>query len=59
LKSSYILCTDSGDPVDEIISGKWGKLDGPYKLIESGHYPMVTKPEELVKDMIALALTSK
>ena len=57
LKSAYILCTDSGDPVDEIISGKWGKLDGPYKVIESGHYPMVTKPEELVKDMIAL--TSK
>jgi len=57
IRSSYVFCTDSGDPVDEIIAGKWGKLEGPYSVIESGHYPMITKPEELVKDMIAL--TSK
>ena len=57
LKSEYIFCTDSGDPVDEILAGKWGKLEGPYKVIESGHYPMVTKPDELAKDMVAL--TSK
>jgi hypothetical protein len=42
------------DPVDEIIAGKWGALNGPYKVIESGHYPMITKPEELVEDMLAL-----
>jgi pimeloyl-ACP methyl ester carboxylesterase len=54
VKSAYVFCTRSGDPVDEIIAGKWGKLDGPYKLIESGHWPMITKPEELVKDMLAL-----
>lgn len=54
VKSAYIFCTDSGDPVDEIIAGKWGKLEGPYKVIESGHYPMITKPDELVKAMLAL-----
>ncbi len=57
VKSAFVFCTQSGDPVDDIIAGKWGKLDGPYKIIESGHWPMVTKPDELVKDM--LALTSK
>jgi len=55
VKSAYIFCTGGGDPVDEILKGKWGKLDGPYKVIESGHWPMITKPEELVKDMLALA----
>jgi pimeloyl-ACP methyl ester carboxylesterase len=54
IKSAYIFCTDSGDPVDEILQGKWGKIEGPYKVIESGHWPMITEPEELVEDMIAL-----
>ena len=53
-KSSFIFCTGGGDPVEEIVAGKWGKLDGPYKVIESGHYPMITKPEELVEDMLYL-----
>jgi pimeloyl-ACP methyl ester carboxylesterase len=55
VKSAYIFCTKSGDPVDEILAGKWGKLHGPYRVIESGHWPMITKPAELVKDMLALA----
>jgi pimeloyl-ACP methyl ester carboxylesterase len=55
IKSTYIFCTGSGDPVDEILQGKWGKVDGPYKVMETGHYPMITKPDELVKDMLALA----
>jgi pimeloyl-ACP methyl ester carboxylesterase len=55
IKSAYIFCTLSGDPVDEIIAGKWGKLEGPYKIMETGHWPMITKPEELVRDMLALA----
>ncbi|MHB8568471.1 MAG: alpha/beta hydrolase [Nitrososphaerales archaeon] len=54
VKSTYIFCTGSGDPVDEIVSGKWGKLEGPHKVIDSGHWPMVTKPEELVEDMCIL-----
>ena len=54
VKHAYIFCTLSGDPVDEIVAGKWGKLEGPYKLIETGHWPMITKPKELAKDMLAL-----
>jgi pimeloyl-ACP methyl ester carboxylesterase len=55
VKEAYIFCSLSGDPVDEIIAGKWGKLGGPYKVIESGHYPMITKPEELAEDMVSLS----
>lgn len=55
VKSAYIFCTLSGDPVDEIVAGKWGKLEGPYRLIETGHWPMITKPEELVEDMLSLS----
>jgi pimeloyl-ACP methyl ester carboxylesterase len=54
-KETYVFCTQSGDPVDEIIAGKWGKLNGPYKVIEAGHWPMITKPRELAEDMISLA----
>jgi pimeloyl-ACP methyl ester carboxylesterase len=55
VKSAYIFCTGGGDPVDEIIKGKWGKLDGPYKVIESGHWPMITKPIELVDAILSLS----
>ncbi len=55
IKMAHIFCTLSGDPVDEIVAGKWGELRGPYKLIEAGHFPMVTRPEELVDGMISLA----
>ena len=55
VKSAYIFCTLSGDPVDEIVSGKWGELYGPHKLVEAGHWPMITKPEELVEAMVSLS----
>jgi len=55
VKSAYIFCAKSGDPVDEIIEGKWGRLDGLYRVIDSGHWPMITKPQELVDDMTFLA----
>jgi pimeloyl-ACP methyl ester carboxylesterase len=54
VKEAYVFCSLSGDPVDEIIAGKWGKLEGPYKIIETGHWPMMTKPEELADDLVAL-----
>ena len=54
LESAYIFCTGGGDPVDEIISGKWGKLDGRVKVIESGHWPMLTRPTELAEDILEL-----
>ena len=52
---AYVFCTQSGDPVDEIIAGKWGKLEGPHKVIDAGHWPMITRPEELARDLAALA----
>lgn len=54
IRDAYIFCTGGGDPVDEILAGKWGKIESPYKVIDSGHYPMITKPDELVEDMLAL-----
>jgi len=54
-KETYVFCTLSGDPVDEIIAGKWGKLNGPYKVMETGHWPMITKPEELAENLVSLA----
>ncbi len=55
IRNTFIFCTGGGDPVDEILAGKWGKLDGPHKVIDSGHYPMITKPDELVEDMVSLS----
>ena len=55
VKEAYIFCSLSGDPIDEIIAGKWGKLEGPYKVMETGHWPMLTKPEELARNLASLA----
>lgn len=55
VKEAYVFCTLSGDPVDEIIAGKWGKLEGPHRVLEAGHWPMITKPAELAKDLMVLA----
>ena len=55
VKEAYVFCTKTGDPVDEIIAGKWGKLQGPYRTIDSGHWPMITKPKELAAALIALS----
>ncbi len=52
LKSAYILCTGGGDNVEGILKEN---LDGPVRVIESGHWPMITKPDELVEDMLSLA----
>lgn len=55
VKEAYVFCSLSGDPVDEIVAGKWGALVGPHRIIETGHWPMLTKPESLAQDLIALA----
>jgi pimeloyl-ACP methyl ester carboxylesterase len=51
VKKAYIFCTGGGDNIEEILREK---LDGPYKVIDSGHWPMINKPEELVDDMVLL-----
>jgi pimeloyl-ACP methyl ester carboxylesterase len=55
VRSAYIFCTGGGDPVAEILAGRWGRLYGPHMVIESGHWPMITKPAELAQDMVSLA----
>ena len=55
VKESYIFCRQSGDPVDEIVAGKWGPLFGPHRIIDSGHWPMLTQPAQLARDLIDLA----
>jgi pimeloyl-ACP methyl ester carboxylesterase len=55
IAETYVFCTLTGDPVDEIVAGKWGKLNGPHKLIDAGHWPMISTPEELTEDLVALA----
>ena len=52
---SYIFCRLSGDPVDEIVAGQWGALHGPHQILDAGHWPMITKPEELARALIDLA----
>ncbi|MBI3859518.1 MAG: alpha/beta hydrolase [Thaumarchaeota archaeon] len=52
VKKAYIFCTGGGDNVEEILKEK---LDGPFRVIESGHWPMITKPDELVEQMLSLA----
>lgn len=58
IKCAYIFCTKSGDPVDDIVAGKWGKLEGPYRLMDTGHWPMITKPKELAENLIVLSKSS-
>lgn len=55
IKSAHIFCTMSGNDVNEIVAGKWGKIEGRYKIIESAHFPMVTKPDELVNALLDLS----
>lgn len=51
-KKAYIFCTGGGDNVEEILEEE---LDGDYRVIDSGHWPMITKPDELVRAMLELA----
>lgn len=55
VKEAYVFCRQSGDPVDEIVAGKWGKLDGPHTVLDTGHWPMLTDPEGLARDLVSLA----
>jgi pimeloyl-ACP methyl ester carboxylesterase len=52
VRQAYIFCTRGGDNVEEILKEK---LDGPHRVLESGHWPMITKPAELARAMLELA----
>ncbi len=51
-RKAYILCTRGGDNIQEIIDGG---LDGEYRVIDSGHWPMVSKPKELTEALLEVA----
>jgi hypothetical protein len=51
VERAYIFCTGGGDDIEEI---KKEKLDGPSRIIESGHSPMITRPQELVDCIFSL-----
>jgi pimeloyl-ACP methyl ester carboxylesterase len=55
VRSAHIFCTKSGSDVNEIIAGKWGKVEGKYKIIEAAHFPMITRPEETVSALVELS----
>ncbi len=49
---AWFLSQAPGRSADEVLKEK---LDGPFRIIDAGHYPMITKPKELAEDLIALA----
>jgi pimeloyl-ACP methyl ester carboxylesterase len=59
VKKAYIFCTSGGDNVDQMLKEtgpyKDYKIEGPYRIIDSGHWPMITNPNELVEDLLELS----
>jgi pimeloyl-ACP methyl ester carboxylesterase len=51
LKRAYILCTGGGDDVEAIL--KEG-LDGGHRVLDTGHWPMITKPAETARALLEL-----
>ena len=49
---AYLFCLDEGDHLDEDFKKT---LYGDHRIIYSGHWPMVTKPKELVEAMLNLS----
>lgn len=52
VKSAYIFCTQGSDDIEQI---KKQRFDGPSRIIDSGHFPMVTKPLDLTNDILYLS----
>ena len=63
VRKAYIFCKDGGDDVDQMLKEtgpfKDYKIEGPYRVIDSGHWPMITKPRELAEDLLALSKVSR
>ena len=63
LKRAYIFCRDGGmldrysstSPDGDVDSILKKELDGPYRIIDSGHWPMITRPRELAEDILSLS----
>ena len=54
LRKAYIICIIqnenelNGEDKNEL-KKYLNKLEGPYRIIKTGHWPMVTQPEKLVR----------
>lgn len=59
VKEAYIFCLlpEKGKSVEEIYKSIKGEIDtlrGKHRIMESGHWPMISKPDELTKLMLEL-----
>ena len=52
IKKAHIICTGGGDDPDELLKSG---LFGPHKIMDSGHWPMITNPKETAENLISLA----
>lgn len=59
VNKGYVFCTNGGDDVNAMLKEegpyKDYKIDSPHRVIDSGHWPMISEPEELAQDLLALA----
>lgn len=54
-RKAYIFCEKEGDEFSQEDKDFIGSLEGPVTIIKSGHYPMITKPEETIKALLESA----
>ena len=51
-KKAYVFCHDGKEGFSEDDKKYLDSLEGPKKYIVSGHYPMITKPEETIEALL-------
>jgi len=52
VRKAFLICNGGGDDVEAILKEK---LDGPHRVLETGHWPMITRPAELVQAMLEIS----
>lgn len=53
-KKSYIFCMKEGEDISDKDRKYLDQLEGKFRIIQSGHYPMITKPDEVVDALVNL-----
>lgn len=54
-RKAYIFCQKEGEEFSQKDKDFIGSLEGPVKIINAGHYPMITKPEETISALLEFA----
>lgn len=54
-RKAFILCNNNWEDIGQDWKDFIASLDGKYKLMIAAHYPMVTKPEETVRNLLELS----